>query len=246
MGQVTTIPYGKDNLIKSKTPEKLKSVTYKGDDVAQKMAKTMWLPMLAMGLMATAAGLGIAVVSGVSTGDFFGGGTIDQLGSGEALKEIGLGTSFLGMAFILSSVTMSLVNIIRTLRDTGKDLQTRVGARLITQLKKPLTGKLIPIVMMMGLMIVMVGAGLAYYQANLVGSIDPHGLGDSSVLSSNDFADLGTAQALDKWLPPFKIFGLALIFVSIILALRTIVKTVRFQGQRVIELVQEKATSART
>lgn len=237
---ITAIPYKQEDVVKSKKTQRLESIPYKGDDLAQRMAKTMWLPMLAMGLMATVAGLAIAIASGVSTADFFGGGTIDELGSGEALKEIGLGTTFLGMAFILSSVTMSLVNIIRTLRDTGKDIQTSVRASQITQLKKPLSGKLIPPVMMMGLMIVMVGAILAYVQANLVGSIDPQGLQDQSVLSSHDLANLGSAEALDKWLPPFKIFGLALIFVSIILALRTITKTIRFQSQRVIELAKEK------
>lgn len=240
MAVISTIPYKQGGLIKSKTTDRLESIPYKGDDLAQKMAKTMWLPMLVMGVMATAAGLVIAVASGTSTGEFFGGGTFDDLGRGQALKEVGLGTSFLGMAFILSAITMTLVNIIRTLRDTGSNLQRTVGASQITQLKKPLTGKLIPPVMMMGLMITVVGAILAYYMASLFGGIDPQGLQNASALSPSDLANLGTAEALDKWVPPLKLFGLALIFVSIVLALRTIIKTLRFQGQRVIELAKEK------
>lgn len=223
---------------------KLQAIPYKGDDIPQKMAKTMWLPMLAMGLMAVTAGLIVAIIAGISVGDFFGGGSFDDLGTGEALKEAGLGTSFLGMAFILSSITMVLVNIVRTLRDTGREVQQSVGAKEVTQLKKPLTGHLIPHVMMMGLFTVVAGFILALIVSSLIGGIDPQGLTDPSVLSVADRADLGAAEALDKWLPPLKLFGLALIFTSIVLALRTIIKAIRFQAQRVEELAREKGTAA--
>lgn len=223
---------------------KLPAIPYRGDDFPQKLAKTMWAPMLLMGLMAVTAGLILGIIAGVSVGDFFGGGPPSDLGTGEALKEAGLGTSFLGMAFILSSITMVLVNIVRNLRDTGRDVQLAVGAREVTQLKKPLTGKLIPHVMMMGLFIVVAGFILALVAATSVGGIDPAGISDPSVLSGADLADLGLFKALDKWLPPFKLFGLAMIFTSIVLALRTIIKAIRFQAQRVQELAEERRVTA--
>lgn len=223
---------------------KLEAIPYRGDDFPQKMAKTMWLPLLAMGLMAVTVGLIAGIVSGVSVGDFFGGGAFSDLGTGEATKKWALGTSFLGMGFILSSITMVLVNIVRTMRDGGRDVQQAVGAKEVTQLRKPLTGRLVPPVMMMGLMIVIAGFIISIVEAVLVGGIDPQGLVDASVLSSADVADLGAAEAIDKWVPQLKLLGLALIFSSIVLALRTIIKAIRFQSQRVEELAQERTAVA--
>lgn len=226
------------------TQQRLQAVSYQGDDTPQKMAKTMWLPMLAMGLMAAATGLIIAIVAGVSVGDFFAGRDFNDLGRGEALKEAALGTSFLGMAFILSSITMVLVDILRTMRDSGRDMQQTLKAGQVTQLEKPTTGKLIAPVMMMGLMIVIAGFILALIVGGLIGGINPEGLADPEVLSDAELADLGTAEAFDKWLPPLKLFGLALIFTSIVLALRTIIKAIRFTAQRVEELADEKGSAA--
>jgi hypothetical protein len=226
------------------TRDKLVSIPYKGDDFPQNLAKRLWFPMLAMGLMAVAVGLVGGSVAGVSFGDFFGGGGFDDLGTAEATKEWALGTTFLGMGFILSSVTMVLVNILWTLRDTGRDVQLSAGAREVTQLKKPLTGHLVPHVMMMGLFIVMAGFVIAIVRANLIGGIDPQGLADPSVLSAADLADLGTSQAIDGWIAPLKFTGLATIFASIVLALRTIIKGIRFQAQRVEELADERRIGA--
>lgn len=223
--------------------QNLPSVSYTGDDWSQTLARTLWLPMLLMGLMAVAVGLVASIDAGVDIGDFFGGESAAALRTGTAVTTWAVATTFLGMAFILSSITMVLVNIIRTLRDTGRDVQQAVGARKVTKLRKPLTGHLTPHVMMMGLMTVIAAFVVSVVQANLISGIPPDGLANPAALQGGDLADYGTTQAWAQWLGPLRLFGLALIFVSIVLALRTIIKAITFQAQRVYELSAERAGS---
>lgn len=218
--------------------QRLREVAYRGDDRAQTLARVMWLPMLVMGVMAVATGLVAAVIAGVQIGDFFGGDTADHLGRGQATGAWAGGTLFLGMAFILSAITMVLVNIVRTLRDTGRDVQQAVGAWQVTQLRKPWTGRLIPPVMMMGVMIVMAGFVLAIVRALLLGGVPAQALAQPTTLQGADLADYGTAQAIGAWLQPLNLLGLATIFVSIVLALQTIIQAISFQAQRVLDLAE--------
>lgn len=224
---------------------RLQSIPYKGDDWAQKLAKYMWLPMLVMGLMAVVIGLGAAISAGIDVVDFF---TAES--NPENLKEASTtmawtsGTLFLGMAFILSSITMLLVNIVRTLRDTGHEVQRAVGAGEVTQLRKPLAGRFIPWVMMMGLMIVMGTFAVGIVQADTLSDLPAGGIADTATLRGQDLHDYGTVQAFDAWLQPLALFGLATIFASIVLALRTIIQAIRFQGQRIEELAGRRFTPA--
>lgn len=222
----------------------LQSVPYKGDDFPQTMARLMWLPMLAMGLMAVGIGLVASFVAGIDIADFFGGEGPETLRTGKAIGAWAGGTIFLGMGFILSSITMVLVNIIRTLRDTGRDVQQAVGARQLTQLRKPLAGHAIPHVMMMGLMLVIAAFVVGIVQASLIADVPPAGFADPAQLQGESLADFGAAQATAQWVGPLRLLGLALIFVSIVLALRTIIRAITFQAQRVQELRAERAASA--
>lgn len=218
----------------------LRAIPYRGDDRAQRMAKTMWFPLLAMGVMAVAVGLVAGSYSGVQLGDFFADGSTARLGRATATTAWATGTVFLGLGFILSAITMVLVNILRTLRDTGRDVQVAIGAGEVTQLEKPLTGKLLPHVMMMGLAVVVAGFVIGIVQATLVGGLPSAGLADPTTLAGSDLADFGSAQAIGAWVQPLRLFGLAVIFVSIVLALRTIIGAIRFQAQRVGELAAER------
>lgn len=225
---------------------KLVAEPYKGDDWAQAMARTWWLPMFAMGLMAVGAGVATGVIGGLEFGEFFGGGSPDDFGRASVLVSWTTGLVFLGMSLILGTITMTLVNIIRTLRDTGRDVQQSVGAREILKLKKPWEGRLTPYVLMMGVMVVMGGFVVAIWQAVLLGDLPAAGLANPGNLGGADLADFGTAQAINGWLRPVLLFGLALIFTSIVLALRTIIKTISYQAQRVEEMAEEtgRAVSA--
>lgn len=221
------------------TRNTLNAIPYKKDDLPQAMARILWLPMLVMGLMAVGVGLAAGSLAGLEIGDFFAGDTPDALGRGQATAAWASGVTFLGMAFILSSITMVLVNILRTIRDTGRDVQQAVGAASVLQLKKPFTGVMIPHVMMMGLMSVVVAFGVSVVRANLLGGLPGEGLANPATLRGENLADLGAANAIGAWIGPLNLTGLAIIFVSIVLALRTIIKSLTFSARRIQQLAVE-------
>jgi hypothetical protein len=143
----TTTPVVLDTRIRNAEP-------YKGDDWAQSLSKSMATPLFAMGLMAVLAALGTGIAGGVNTGRFFATLThsdLAKLGRSQVLAQWTRALTFLGMGFILGGVVMHLVNIVRTLRDAGCDVQKSLGAQTL-KLRKPWTGHLTPHVMLMGVM----------------------------------------------------------------------------------------------
>jgi hypothetical protein len=214
--------------------------SYSGDDWAQVLARNFWFVMLAMGGMLVAGALAAASASGVSLGHFFavGAAAADSYGRAQSTMAWATGVNFLGMGFILSGITMVLVNIVRTLRDSGADVQGSLRAEETLQLRKPIEGQLAPYVMMLGLMIL--GAGLAFgaVVATKLGAIPaPLLVKGGSALAGDNLAGFGSAQAIGTWIGPVRFAGLATIFGSIVLALRVIIKTLRYQAFRVTELV---------
>ena len=218
------------------------TIPYKGDDSIQTLAVRLQWPMLAMGAMAVMAGLGLGIAGGVNLGDFFSpSGIADDLGRGEALGQLSGGFMFLGMGLILGAVASTLVNIVRTLRDAGRDVQSSLGARPL-QLVKPWSGKATAPVMMMGIMIEMVTFVMGIVLALSIGGVDPAAIIDPSIASTGDLADIGMTRAVSTWLPALRIVGLSKVIGSIILALSTIRKIIRFQGDRVTEIANEART----
>ena len=215
------------------------AVPYRGDDLPQKMAKTMAVPMLVMGVMAVAVGLVVGVIAGVNFGDWFasvaGSPNFNDLGRAEVALHLSAAFTFLGMGFILGAIVMSLVNIVRTLRDAGRDLQHSLGAEAV-QLRKPWTGKLTSVVMMMGVMTLIAAFVIGIVAAVSIGGINPATIADPASGTSGDVADLGVARALGAWLPGLRFVGVATLLTSVALVLATIQNVLRFQAQRVDEL----------
>jgi hypothetical protein len=219
----------------SKIPE---AIPYKGDDWAQSMSKTLAWPMIGMGLMAVVGGLVAGIVGGVNFGEFFSpSGVTDDLGRAEVAVQLTGAFLFLGMGLILSGITMTLVNVIRHLRDSGRDVQQAIGATPL-QRSKPWTGLLTPWVMMMGLMAPMVAFVIGIITAVTIGDVDSAALADPASASSADLADIGFVRAASAWLPGLRITGLAVILLSVVLALVTIQQSIRFQGRRITELAE--------
>lgn len=216
---------------------------YRGDDWAQSLARTMWLPMLAMGLMAVLTGLVLGAWAGPLIGDFFQEGTpaADDFGRAQAIGAVGSGITFAGMGFILSGIAMLLVNIVRTLRDAGRDVQESFGASEVLKLRKPWEGKLLPYVMMAGDMILLAGVVLGVVVAVKLGSIPPAVLAaaGTGALRGDNLTKFGVAQAILAWVGPLRLVGIATVFGSIVLALRVIIRTLRFQSFRLVELARE-------
>lgn len=117
-----------------------------------KMAKTMWAPMLVMGVMAVVIGF---IVSLVWAGNV---GTSTGLGASAWTQ----GLQFFGEGLILSGISFLLGSILAGLRSGGGEVQEALGVSVKT-LKMPATAKAFVILMMTGLMVSIVQFGLYIY-----------------------------------------------------------------------------------
>jgi len=105
-----------------------------------RMARVMYAPMLAMGLMAVALGLVLSLVQA-------------NTDSAETFLELGAwvqGSQFLGEALILSGIAFLLGTILASLRAGGGEVQESVGV-VVKTLKMPTTAKAFLALMMAGL-----------------------------------------------------------------------------------------------
>lgn len=104
-----------------------------------RMARRMWLPMLAMGAMALAIG---TVISFAWAGDE----------TDVALGAWTQGTQFLGEAMLLAGISLLLGTILAALREGGGSVQESLGLKVVT-LKMPATARIFVALMMVGLML---------------------------------------------------------------------------------------------
>jgi hypothetical protein len=233
--KTTTRSRANGTAVASRLPDAVPST---GDDWAQNLARLMAWPLLAMGFMAVLVGLGTGIAGGVNFGDAFSpSAELADLGRAEALVQVTGATLFLGMGLILGGITMTLVNVVRSLRDAGRDVQVSLGARPV-QLDKPLSGKLTPHVMLMGVMVEVAAFVIGIVAATTIGDVSLTALADLSTAGAADIADIGFVRAASAWLPGLRLVGLALILTSVVLTLTTIQKAIRFQGHRVTELAR--------
>lgn len=213
---------------------------YQGDDWAQSLSRWTATPMFLMGVMAVLTSLILGIAGGINAGEFFGSlasPDFSDLGRAEVLGQWTGAIAFLGMGFILGGVVMHLVNIVRTLRDAGRDVQTSLGAPAL-KLRKPWTGQLTPHVMLMGVMAEAGAFITGIVAAVKIGSLNAALLANPGAASPGDLADIGFARAASTWLPGLRFAGLAILLTSVVLVLLTIQKTLRFQADRVTEIAQ--------
>jgi hypothetical protein len=178
------------------------------------MARKLWRPMLAMGLMTVAAGVSIGAVQA----------TLDLPLHVAQVAAWNPGVLFLGIGLLLAAVTFLLATILGELRDGGTQVQHALGAQALI-LKRPLTGKLFPAAMMLGLMTLIATFAIGFVQAAKLDN-DPSGA-----------ADIGA------WIGPLRFAGVALLFTAVALALATIVRSLRFQAARVEQLATQHSDS---
>ena len=107
-----------------------------------KMAKRVWAPMLAMGVMAVVAGLVTSFIwsAGVAAG------------TNQAAQAWTQGLQFLGEGFLLAGISFLLGTILAGLREGGGEVQESLGVTVRT-LKMPLTAKLFVVLMVLGVMV---------------------------------------------------------------------------------------------
>lgn len=174
-----------------------------------RMARTMWAPVLAMGLMALVAG---TIVSFVWSGNAAGGSaaTVRSLG---AWTE---GLQFLGEGMLLAGISFLLGSILASLRDGGGKVQESLGVSVKT-LEMPVTAKAFVALMMLGLMV-----SIAQFVLYIVAS---------GATSAESFA------VWAAWLGPFRELGLGLLLAGIVMALVTIGNVLGFQFDRIKEII---------
>ena len=212
----------------------------------QAMASKMWIPFIAMGFMIVVASFLIGLVNSSTAGDYFavsqGVREAAERGSDLATKKAFTESTkvwlpafkFLGLGMLLGGVTFLLATILGALRVGGGRVQEALGTE-VKLIKPPMTARLFPMVMMMGMMLLMaslvIGIVLAfetynYWNHSIAGELNPAAEGSSLL------RDLGTINAVKLWLEPFKFVGMALLFTGIGLALATIVRVLRWQSNR--------------
>ena len=217
----------------------------------QAMASKMWIPFIAMGFMVVVAALIIGIVVSVTAADYF---SFSKLAREAATAGSDLATEkafiestkawlpsfkFLGVGMIVGGVTFLLATILGALRVGGGRVQQALG-ETVRMPKPPITAKLFPMFMMMGIMILMaalvIGIVLAvisfgYWNHSIATELNP------AVEGSQLLNTLSTINSIKMWLAPLKFVGMATLFVGVGLALATIVGALRWQANRLWDML---------
>ncbi len=217
----------------------------------QAMASKMWKPFIGMGFMVVVAALIIGIVVSVTAADYF---SFSKLAREAATTGSDLATEkafiestkawlptlkFLGVGMIVGGVTFLLATILGALRVGGGKVQQALG-ETVRMPKPPITAKLFPMFMMMGIMILMaaliIGIVLAvitfgYWNHSIATELNP------AVEGSQLLSTLSTIASIQMWLAPLKFVGMASLFVGVGMALATIVGALRWQSNRLWDML---------
>ena len=129
------------------------------------------------------------------------------------------GFKFLGLGMMLGGITFLLATILGNLRAGGAAVQRSVGFTVQFP-KPPMTARLFPMLMMMGMMVLMATLAISIFlgaQANDLWSNSIATI-DSAPAGSDLLAQLGRIAAVNAWLAPLKFVGMAILFSGIALA----------------------------
>jgi hypothetical protein len=188
-----------------------------GYNLPQQAGVRLWLPMLAMALMAFVAGTVLGIVR---ADEISGAGSAETI---ERLRHVQAGVMFLGFASVFAAVSFAIARILGQFRKGGGELQEAAGGRVVT-LKMPLTAKVFLGSMMMAMMTLLAAVVLHFvFAADLTGSVA------SLELSEQRFIVLEGVRRV----------GVAGFLVAITLGLATIAQVLRFQTARIRELPTE-------
>ena len=175
------------------------------------MARTMWPPALLMGLMGVVGGVVVGIIQA----------TLDDPIDVAQLAAWKPGLTFLGIGFVLVSITFLLATILGSLRDGGTQVQASLGESELI-LKRPWTGYVFPAAMLSGLMLLAFAFVYGFVAAAKV---------DTSP---------GGAADIVAWLAPLRLAGVAILLTGVAFGLFTIVKALRFQTDRITEIAANR------
>lgn len=189
-----------------------------GYNLPQRAGRILWLPMLAIALIA----FPVALVLGIVRADeISGGGSAETI---ETLRHVQAGAMFIGFASVFAAISFAIARILGQFRKGGGDLQEAAGARVET-LKMPVTAKVFIGLMMMAMMTLIAAVVLHFvFAADVTGSVA------SLELSGERFTVLEAVRRI----------GVATYLVAITFGLASIAQVLRFQTSRIHELAAER------
>jgi hypothetical protein len=153
---------------------------------------------------------------------------------------------FLGLGMVLGGIVMALRVILDNLMQAGGKVLANLPAdKRPAMPKAPWYGRLMPIVMMLGLLVFIVALIVSLQLAstaravfaNPIPAIDAAGAG--TVL----LAQIQNIHATSAWLVPFKFFGIATEFLAITMGLATIAYVLKAQTEMLKKGVQAARNS---
>ena len=216
----------------------------------QSMASKMWIPFIGMGFMIVVVAFIIGLVNSSAAADYFTASKAvreaAQAGSDLATQKAFIESTkiwlpalkFLGLGMILGGVTFLLATILGALRVGGGRVQEALGID-VRIIKPPMTAMMFPMVMMMGMMVLIASLIISIPIAVLAYDYWNHSITDQLNPSTTGLlSDLGTINAVTLWLEPFKFVGIALLLTSIGLGLATIVSALRWQAERLWDVLR--------
>ncbi|MBI3975092.1 MAG: hypothetical protein HY334_01755 [Armatimonadetes bacterium] len=221
------------------------------DRLLARMARSLWALSILMGLGIVVAAFLVGLWNSAQVGAYFANSKEVREAAATGAAIVGLrvtiesilawlpGFKFFGMGLLFSGITFVLANIINALRAAGGGLQRALGVE-VKAMAKPLTAKLFPPLMMMGLMVLIAAFVISLWLAGVSAGYWNHSIQtelDAAQAGSALLAQLAAIQSVKAWLEPLKFVGIAFLLTGISLALATIRKILQFQAGRIIELV---------
>ncbi|MCH8198819.1 MAG: hypothetical protein IIA54_01965 [Chloroflexi bacterium] len=212
----------------------------------QRMARKMWAPWAVMGLMIVGIALILGVVLQAKVGFIFEfdkltrdgdtGAILDARQFVETTKAWLPTFKFLGLGMLLGSIIFLLATVLGNLRAGGAAVQRSLGADV--KAFKPAIANVFPMLMMMGVMVLVAAFVVGIVNATTANDLFSHSIAeiDSAAAGSELLRQLGTVNAVAIWLAPFKFVGMALLFSGIAVALLTIVRVLRWQTGRLVDI----------
>ena len=185
-----------------------------GRNKPQQVGRKLWLPMLAMALMAFAIGFIVSLFHAAELSD---NGVSD---TSEALRHVTAGFMFLGFASVFAAISFAIARILGEFRAGGGEVQETVGSRVHT-LRMPVTAKIFLGGMMMAMMLILIPVVLHFVFAAAV---------------TDTVASLEDSEQRFIVLEGIRRLGVAVYLASIASGLATIIKVLRFQAIRIREL----------
>ena len=185
-----------------------------GRNKPQQVGRKLWLPMLAMALMAFAIGFIVSLFHAAELSD---NGVSD---TSEALRHVTAGFMFLGFASVFAAISFAIARILGEFRAGGGEVQETVGSRVHT-LRMPVTAKIFLGGMMMAMMLILIPVVLHFVFAADV---------------TDTVASLEDSEQRFIVLEGIRRLGVAVYLASIAFGLATIIKVLCFQAIRIREL----------